>query len=291
MYHSTIVDKLCSSLVTKNMVRRFITMKGRWLFVALLAISAVAIAVPGCADDRRPGVPLLPLPRGPGDNLGTGSPPIWSQQSVGLWVTGDGKVTAAPDTVVLTLGVDSQEKTVAEAQRKAADAMDKVMKALKTKGVADKDIQTQQFNISPVIQWIDKENRQQIIGYHVTNTVVAKIRQVDKAGGIIDDVANAAGDLTRINAIDFTVDDPTPYYKDARAKAVANTVANAKQMADAAGVRLGRLLYMTENVAYTPQPIRNFAKADSAMAAPAPTPISPGELTFQVTIQMVYDMR
>lgn len=75
---------------------------------------------------------------------------IYSQQQVGLWVTGEGKTMASPDIVLLSLGIEAEAKAVAQAQRDAAEAMDGVMKVLKANGVAEKDIQTQRFSIYPV---------------------------------------------------------------------------------------------------------------------------------------------
>jgi uncharacterized protein YggE len=167
--------------------------------------------------------------------------------------------------------------------------MDGVMKALKSNGVAEKDIQTQRFSIYPMRKWIEDEQREIIIGYRVTNIVVAKIRQVDKVGTIIDDVAEVGGDLTRIENIGFSIDDPTPYYKEARAEAIGDAVAKAKQMADSANIKLGKLLYISESTPYVPV-VRDFLlKAEGA--APSTTPISAGELEIQVTVQMVYDIR
>jgi uncharacterized protein YggE len=214
---------------------------------------------------------------------------IYSQQQVGLWVTGEGKVMATPDIVLLNLGIEAEASTVAQAQRDAAEAMDGVMKALRSNGVAEKDIQTQRFSIYPMRKWIEDEQREIIIGYRVTNIVVAKIRQVDKAGTIIDDVAEVGGDLTRIESIGFSIDDPTSYYKEARARAIGDAVAKAKQMADSADIKLGKLLYISESTPYVPV-VRDFLlKAEGA--APSTTPISAGELEIQVTVQMVYDIR
>jgi uncharacterized protein YggE len=164
------------------------------------------------------------------------------------------------------------------------------MKALKANGVADKDIQTQRFSIAPVTQWIEDQQRQIITGYRVTNVVVAKIRQVDKAGPVIDAVAEAGGNLTRIDSIGFSIDDPTSNYNEARAMAVDDAIAKAKQMASAAGVKLGKLIYMSESTPYVPQvAIRDYAMKVEA-AAPT-TPISPGELEIQVNVQMVYEIQ
>ena len=210
---------------------------------------------------------------------------ICSQQDVGLWVTGEGKVMAVPDIALLQLGVESEASTVAEAQQNATVAMDSVIKVLKGNGISDKDIQTQRFNISPVRKWIKEEEREQIIGYRVTNIVIAKIRQIDKAGVIIDAVTIAGGDLTRVDSIGFTIDDPTPYYNEARQKAVEDAVAKAKQLAKLSRVELGNLIYITEGTAYIP-PVRDMYKLEAAAA----TPISPGEVEVQLTIQMVYEI-
>ena len=215
---------------------------------------------------------------------------IMSQQNVGLWVNGLGKANAKPDIVLLSLGVEAQSTTVAEAQKQAADAMNKVMGVLKNNGIAEKDVQTRQFNIQQVTRWDDKQNIQIVLGYKVTNNVIAKIRNTDKAGPIIDSVAAAAGDLTRINSISFTVDDPTPYFKSAREKAVQEAMEKARQISQVSGVKVGKALYINENTVST-SPVRDtYLKYSLAEAAPAPTPISAGELEFQVSVEIVYEI-
>jgi uncharacterized protein YggE len=216
---------------------------------------------------------------------------IWSQQDVGLWVNGEGTVTAVPDVAVLSMGVETQQKSLTNAHREAAEAMDKVMKALKKKGVAEKDIQTQRYNIYPVRRWIEKGNKEELIGYRVTNMVVAKVRKIDAIGNVIDAVAEAGGDATRIQGISFIVDDPMPYYKDAREKAIEDAMAKAKQIAAVADIDLGKPVYISEGAVYTPPVIREFYKGEAAVPAPAPpTAISPGELEFRISIQMVYNI-
>jgi uncharacterized protein YggE len=265
-------------------------MKKVWLILSSVMLAVVLIGAGSCVCGQGTQVspPTISVAA---PEFGGSFGIIYSQQQVGLWVTGEGKTMVAPDVVLLSLGVEAEAKTVAQAQRDAANAMDGVVKALKSNGVAEKDIQTQRFSIYPVRKWIDDEQREIIIGYRVTNIVVAKIRQVDKAGAIIDGVAEAGGDLTRVDSIGFTVDDPATYYKEAREKAIEDAAAKAKQMAQVAGIKLGKLLYISEGAAYVPQVVvRDFlSKAEGA--APAPTSISPGELEVQVTVQMVYDIR
>ena len=209
-----------------------------------------------------------------------------NSQFAGVWVTGEGEVTVVPDVAILSLGVEAQAITVQQAMDEAAIAMDQVMAALRANGVAEKDIQTQWFNIYPVRDWID-EGREILIGYRVSNTVSAKIRDVAATGSIIDRVAEAGGDSTRIQGVTFTVDDPSQYHSEARAKAMADAKAKAQQLADLAGVDLGRPFYISESGGFVPI-YRDYGYGMLEAGAVPPTPISPGETEVTLTIQMAF---
>ena len=241
-------------------------MKNTWWLISCLVV-VVALSAVGCA-------------RG-------GSVTVAPQQQSGIWVTGQGEVMAVPDVAELRLGVEVQADTVADAQAQASDAMGKVQQALKDNGVAEKDIQTQQFSISPVTKWISDRDEQEIVGYRATNIVVAKIREIDKAGAIIDAAAEAGGDLIIIQDISFDVDDKTPYYEEARSKAVEDAGNKAKQLAELAGVGLGKATFVSEGGGYSSMQtdyVNEFA------APKATTPISPGELEITVYVQAIYEM-
>jgi uncharacterized protein YggE len=216
-----------------------------------------------------------------------------NSQQEGIWVNGEGKVTVVPDVAILTLGIESQETSVAVAQAKASEAMDKVKQALKAQGIADKDIQTQYFNISQITQWESDKQLEKVTGYRVTNTVTVKVRDVEKTGAVIDAAVTAGGDMTRINGISFTVDEPAPYYVQARDLAITHAAAKAQQLAVKSGIKLGKVTYITES-SYNYGPItRNYVMGDSAMAVPAPavtTPVSVGELEITATVQIAYDI-
>jgi len=223
----------------------------------------------------------------PGGVNAPGPIKVVSQQE-GIWVTGEGKMSVTPDIASLNLGVESQEATVAAAQAKAAEAMDKVMTALKNAGIADKDIQTAYFNIYPVTYWDDQTQREVTVGYRVSNTVTAKIRVLDTVGSVIDAVVAAGGDLTRIDSLSFSLDDPTIYNKELREKAMADAKAKAEQLAQLAGVSLGQPTYVTES-SYVPSPIyRDVAMGAMPIPAPAPTPVSPGEMDITLNVQVTY---
>jgi uncharacterized protein YggE len=207
-----------------------------------------------------------------------------------------------PDLAIVTLGVEARATTVAEARAKAAQAMTDIMDALKKQGVADKDVQTRFFNIQPQYVWKEKvgpmgerSGEQVLVGYIVTNQVVVKLRNLEKVGDTVDAVAEAGGDLTRIQGISFTVEDPTPHQTQARELALKDAMAKAKQMAEVTGVTLGKPIFISESGGGVPV-VRDFAAAVklTAGAAPAPmpaTPIGTGELDIQTWVQIVFSLQ
>jgi len=213
-----------------------------------------------------------------------------SNQQEGIWVSGSGKVMAVPDVATLSLGIEAQDDSVALAQSQAAEAMNKVKATLTGNGVAEKDIQTRYFNVQRITRWDQDKQLEIVIGYRVTNMVTAKIRELDKVGTIIDAVAVAGGDLTRIDNIGFSVEDPSAYYEEAREKAMADARNKAQQMAELAGVKLGKPTYINESSQY-PQPVyRQDFYAETAAAPAVETSISPGEMEISLNVQVTYSI-
>ncbi|MCX6003086.1 MAG: SIMPL domain-containing protein [Chloroflexi bacterium] len=241
------------------------------LFATITALLLMAILLCGCQQA--------------GSSLGG----VSASQQEGIWVTGQGKVTVAPDVVNVQLGIEAQSQSVADAQSQAVKAMDDVMAALTSNGVARKDIQTQYYSIQQLTKWDNDKQQEVPAGYQVTNIVTAKIRDPDNAGTVIDAVTTAGGDLTRIDSLQFTIDDPTVYYDQAREKAMADAKDTATQLANLSGVKLGKPIYISESGASVPQPQVILAK--STTDAGTSTPISPGELEISLTVQVTYAIR
>jgi uncharacterized protein YggE len=245
-------------------------MKKFWLVAVSLVMMLAVVGFAGCT----------------GGPTTIGTVDVNSQQT-GIWVSGTGKVAVTPDIATLSLGIEAQADTVAEAQAQAATAMEAVMAALADGGVAEKDIQTRYFSIYQVTRWDDYKDEQVVTGYRVSNMVTAKIRDVEQAGPVIDAVAAAGGDYTRVNNISFSVDDPTPYYEEARQEAMADARAKAEQLAGLAGTGLGKPTYISEGNIYTPVVYRDAGMMAVPEAAPT-TPVSPGEIELTLTVQVAY---
>ena len=210
-----------------------------------------------------------------------------SNQSTGIFVNGSGKISVEPDLGIINLGVSKTDKTVSRARKAAAIAMNAVMKAVKKSGVADKDIKTQHFGIQPEYRWT--QNKQEFVGYKVTNNISVKVRDLDNIGGLIDEVADAGGDLIRLNGISFTIEDTNQLAIEARELAVKDAIAKAKQFASLTDVTLGKLIYITETGSNTPIPmLKTAGMAFSEAGDISTSPISEGEVEIIIRVQAVF---
>ena len=122
--------------------------------------------------------------------------------------------------------------------------------------------------------------------------ISVKIRDVEKAGAVIDAVTAAAGDNTRINGISFSVDNPEQYYAEAREIAMGNAKEKAQQMAQLAGVELGQVVYITESSNSSVYPYTVYRGYDiAASSEAAPTVISAGETDIILNVQINYAIK
>ena len=225
---------------------------------------------------------------------GTASPTQYASGSTnaGIWVTGTGEMSLTPDIVLVRLGVEVTSSTVTEAREDAAEAMEAVIEAIKEHELTDEDIQTTSFNIWPRYEYQEvvsegvTSNKRVLTGYQVSNSAVIKIRDLDAVGEIIDDVVEAGGDATRINGIDFSIEDPSAYTTQLREEAVKAALESANQFATLSGVTLGKLVYISESGGDVPIVQDFFAETRALAATLAPTtPISGGSLDLTLTVQ------
>jgi len=212
----------------------------------------------------------------------------------GIWVTGQGTITLEPDLVLLNIGVETMADTVSIARGDAAKAMAAIVDAVKARGLEDTDIQTVSFNIWPRYEYPEvlvdgnRTRKQTLVGYTVSNTASIKLRDIDAVGEIIDDVTVAGGDSTRINGINFTIEDTSGYMEQLREDAVNDAIAKTEQFAELTGVSVGNLVFISETGGGSPV-VQNFGAADGIMMAKVEsTSISGGELELKLGVQAVF---
>jgi uncharacterized protein YggE len=196
----------------------------------------------------------------------------------GITAHGTGHVAGAPDVVTITIGVQTSGAHATDALSANASRAGAVIAALKGHGVADADLQTSQLSLYP-----QYDSQGAVIrSYQATDTVTAKLHDINKAGGVIDAAVAAAGDAGRLQGVSFSFNDDSQLLAQARGAAVAAAKAQAQQLADGAGVKLGTLRSLSEDT--TQSPLYPLGAAASGASA-APTPIQSGtaELTVRVT--------
>ena len=205
-----------------------------------------------------------------------------------LAVSGVGEAAAAPDQAILQIGVQADGKTAAEALRAMSTRMSATIARLKSSGVADKDIQTSGLSLNPRYNYETRPQNPQIIGYTASNMLTVKLRELSKAGALIDaavsDGANTLGGLS------FGFADTSPLEKAARADAVADAREKAETLAKAAGVTLGPILQIQDGYASpAPQPMYE-GRAMAAQSA-KDVPIAPGESTLSASVTLIYEIK
>jgi uncharacterized protein len=194
-----------------------------------------------------------------------------------ITVQGFGSIDAVPDRVAFTFGVQTSGKNASAALTGNADAMTKLIAALKAAGIPAKSLQTQQVSLSQRLS----DDGQTVLGYQASSGVSAAIGSIDKAGAIVD-AAVAAG-ATSVEGPSLTVSDAQAVERKALAGAVADAKARAQAVAEAAGLALGSIVAISEGGASQPVPYAAKAAADSAGV-----PIEPGTQTVTDSVTVTF---
>lgn len=233
---------------------------------------------------RKASVALLLLAALPGGCVRVRVTPEYEALDV-VSVNGVGKVSVTPDTMLVDVGVEARVPALADATADASRRMTEVLARVKALGVAAQDITTVAYSVDPIAapRRTDEE-ASRIVAYRVVNVVRLRIRDLT-AGGPVVDGAVAAGANT-ISALQFTVNDPAHAESEARALAVRAAATKAKEIAVAAGARLGDLLSVTEGVG--PRPIVAQAAAVMAARPSGPGPVEAGQLEIVVNVHARY---
>lgn len=211
-----------------------------------------------------------------------------------ITVVGIGKASVAPDIARVTVGVEILAPTVAEAVEENETTMAAVLAALRAAGIADRDIQTTNYNITlerygegiprPVDAAAQEEAVQETpnYNYRFSNMVTVTIRDLDAVAEVVDAVVEAGAN--NIWGVSFTVEDMSEAQAAARGDAVEDARARAEALAELSGVTLGPVMSISEVVGAN-QPV--YAMAERA-ALDAGGSISPGELEVGYQVQVTY---
>ena len=256
----------------------------------LTMVLAAALALAGCSTPSTAGVQAAapigsPAVLSVGEQTSAASaPPAPATVTPGsISAQATGTVTGTPDVVTIGLGVETRGATATAALDDNSKRANSVVTVLKASGILPADLQTSGLSVNP-----STDNSGRITGYQVTNMVTATVRNVASAGALIDAVAKVAGDAVRVQQLSFSIADDSALRAAARTQAVKRAQAQAKQMADAAGVRLGRIRSITE-VPETNTSVDEM-RAAAAPAASGAAPVEAGSQQLDVVVDVVYDI-
>lgn len=204
-----------------------------------------------------------------------------------LFVEGRSVVKTPPDLALINLGFESVADTVAAAQEKNTTQMNEVIRNVKALGIADEDLQTQNYNAYEKREWNPGTSTYDSQGWVVNQTLEVSIRDLDKVSQVLQTAGQA--NVTSLNGPRFQIEDPNIYRDQAREEALENARANADKLEKQLGVKLGKVIGYDEYIEGGNQPIF-FARSMDAMgfAESAPEPVietGTEEIRFNVNVR------
>ncbi len=203
-----------------------------------------------------------------------------------LDISATGEAARVPDVAIVTAGVVTRATTARAALEQNAARMERVRAALKRAGIADRDIQTSNISLNPEYRYV-QDQAPKLTGYTASNQVNVRFRDIARSGDILD--ALVAEGANSISGPNLTIDKPDEALDEARAKALGIGRARAEVYARALGMRVVRLLSVSESGGNHPPPPMPMMMEARAQAVG--TKIDPGEQKLSVTLGMVFELQ
>lgn len=203
-----------------------------------------------------------------------------------ITMSGTGTVKGPPDMAEINAGVTTEAPTAAAALTANTANMNRVFAALEKQGIARRNIQTSNFNVSPVYGNRTPNEMPRLTGYRVSNQVHVILEDITKVGAALDALVSAGSN--QMNGLNFSIKEPAPLLAKARAEAVADARLRAQQYAAAAGVTLGPIQSIGESGVEPPRPMYRMmamAAQDSAV------PVAGGEESITANVTVVWEIR
>jgi uncharacterized protein YggE len=203
-----------------------------------------------------------------------------------LDISATGEVTRVPDLAIISAGVVTRSTTATGAIQQAATRMARVREALRQAGIADRDIQTSNISLNPEYTYVNNQPPK-LNGYTASNQVSVRFRDIANAGVVLDALVKEGANS--INGPNLTIEKPDAALDEARARGIAAGRARAELYARSLGMRIVRVVSVSESGGYSPPPPMPVMMAERAQAAD--TKIDPGEQRLQVNLAMTFELQ
>ena len=202
----------------------------------------------------------------------------------GITVVGTGEVAAVPDSVELSVGALTQDRNASDALEENNRIITSVRQVLERFRIEARDLRTQSFHVAPQYKPARSNTETpELIGYRINHVLQIKLRQPERLGEMLDALISAGSNV--LNGIRFSVGEPAALKDRARGLAVSDAHRKARQLAEAGGVSLGRVMKMVEGVSGGLAPVMHGVMEMRAMSA---VPVAAGEQTFRVSVTVTY---
>ena len=244
-------------------------------------VGLAVITAAGCSSSNKSGASTTTTSAGSDASGATNAADAYSGATI--VVAGHGEVTGTPDTMTMSIGVQTSRPSAQDALAQNNAEATALENTLRAKGVKRKDMQTSNLSIS---QTYDQHGH--ITGYSVSNMVNVTLHGLGNAGDVIDAGAASVGNDITFNGVQLSIDDTSALLRTARSNAVRKAVAHARQLADAAGMKLGTVRKIDDTATVVPQPLQ-FNGAFAAEKA-ASTPIAAGSQQLSVDVSLTFAM-
>lgn len=239
------------------------SLAARWLAAVIVALGATALS----ACDSKSGPTLKP-----------------DTDTRQVTVVGAGQVQGSPDTLTANVSIEFIATDVTTAMNQTSDRQQAVINALVDSGVDREDISTTQVTLQPQFAGADNTT---ITGYRAGNSIDVKIRRLDGASRTLALIVGTGGDATRINAVNYSIEDDSQLIKDARTRAFDDAKERARQYANLSDLKLGKVISISESAGAappTPLPAPRGAEAVGAV------PLEPGQQTVAFSVTVIWEL-
>lgn len=206
-----------------------------------------------------------------------------------ITVTGQGKASLSPDIAHVTFSVQNTAKSVALAQSATTEQSNAAIEYVRDQQIAEKDIKTLSYNVSPEYAYPNDGGRPTITGYQVSQTIQVTVRDLDVTGTLLAGLG--ALEVQNISGPHFALDNPNAGQDAARAEAIADAKEEAEVLAKQLGVRLGKIVSFSESGGGYPYPAMYAMDSSMGKGGAIAPEIPTGENDYSATVSITYEIR
>ena len=211
-----------------------------------------------------------------------------------ITVSGEGKITATPDIVRISLGVSELADTTKKAQHQANEKLERIISILTDNDVPERNVQTSNLSFRPEYDWKGDDGRK-LVGQRVSQTLTIKIPDINTKTERVTKILDSLGEIDglELNSVNFDIEDKKEFFSSAREQAFEKARQKAKELAQFGSVKLGKPISISEaNISYNPMPYSNFARKEMVMAdgmGGGPS-LPSGELDVTAKVNVVFEI-